>query len=236
MMQITHSKPVAHIYAFALVWLTFALAGFSIDSGRDVLIILLLSFLVSGIVFVISFVVRTVRKIVFGISSVFRKNDDLDKTPIPVFTNTGNAELDAVIQEGFTLICELQNASRKIKNKDIVRKTGEMIDISHKIIEKLKRQPQLFSSAKRFFNYYLPTTTKLVTNYSYMESQGVTGDNISKAMQKIENSLTTLVGAYKNQLDTLFSNTAMDIETDIDALEQILEQESLLKNHKFKGE
>lgn len=227
MTQVKPQKPVAHIYAFAFTWLFYALIGVSLQDVMDVLALSLIAFLISTIVFLISFLIRKIRK----------KNSVAEEllSPIATSAHTGNLELDAVIHEGLSLLGELQNASLEIKNQEIVQRVNEIIDMSHKIIEKLKRQPQLLSSAKRFFNYYLPTTTKLITNYSYMENQGVTGGNISNTMQKIENSLTSLANAYKTQLDTLFSHTAIDLETDIAALEQILKQEGLLQNE-FKGE
>jgi len=233
MEQTKSSKPVSYIYAFAFIWLLYALIGYPIDSGADVAALLILASGISGIVFLISFLIRKFNK----------KSDAMQGASVPTpvsaskasaTVSTGNPELDAVIQEGLVLLRELQDASQRIKNENIVRETNEMINISHKIIEKLKRQPQLLSSAKRFFNYYLPTTTKLITNYSYMESQGVTGGNISNTMQKIEDNLATLAGAYRTQLDTLFSSTSMDLETDIDALEQILKKDGLLENkHKI---
>ena len=231
MTQTKRSKSVGYIYAFGITWLLFALMGIPLYDGYDVIAMFVIAAGVSGIVFFISSVIR----------KFSGKNDDSQEASMPTVAHksasagTGNAELDAVIDEGLALLYELRNASQNIKNKDIVRETDEIIDISHKIIEKLKRQPQLLSSAKRFFNYYLPTTTKLITNYSYMESQGVTGENISNTMQKIENSLATLSDAYRKQLDTLFSSTSTDLESDIDALEQILKKEGLVQN-KFKGE
>lgn len=221
MAQTNHPKPVAHFYTFAFTCLLFALVGISINNVLEAVVTLILAFLASLIAFLISFLVRKIRK----------KLTVAEPEP----TTTANLEVDAVIGEGFALISELQSASQKIRNPDMVRETNRMIDVSHKIIEKLKRQPQLLSSAKRFFNYYLPTTTKLITNYSYMESQGVTGGNISAAMEKIENSVTALANAYKAQLDSLFSHTVMDLETDIAALEQILKQEGLLQKE-LKGE
>lgn len=218
MTQEKSQKPVAHLYAFALVWLFFAILGYKIFSFYNIMVIAVFAFTVSLIVYLISFAIRKFRK----------RGENIGLTPVMQSVRTGNSELDTVITESQLLIRELTAAKRKIQSPAIVRTTDEIIDISHKIIEKLQRQPQLFSSARRFFNYYLPTTTNLITNYSYMESQGISGGNISSAMQKIEGSLTTLANAYRTQLDTLFSHTAIDLETDIAALEQILKQEGLL--------
>ena len=141
---------------------------------------------------------------------------------------TGNPEVDAFVAEGHALINALDIAKRKLKNKSIAAKSDEIIEVSKNIIDKIRRNPQLISSVRRFLNYYLPTANKLVTNYNYMENQGVEGGNIFETMQKIDDSLDTLLSACKKQLDNLFSHTAMDISADIDVLETVLKQEGLI--------
>ncbi|MCL2588879.1 MAG: 5-bromo-4-chloroindolyl phosphate hydrolysis family protein [Oscillospiraceae bacterium] len=221
MAQNARPKPVAHIYAFAAVWLLFALVGISFNGAFDVVMMTILASGVSGIVFFIS-----------SITGRRKRRPDIVETlmpeqkPEPVAT-TGSPEVDAVVDEADVLLSELNAAKQKIRNREIVSKTDEIADISNKIVEKLKRDPQLLSSAKRFFNHYLPTTTKLITNYSYMEAQGVSGGHISETMQKIETTLDTLVNAYRAQLDTLFSKAALDLKTDIDVLESVLQTEGL---------
>ena len=229
MAQIKSQKPVAHIYTFAFMWLLSALAGNPIHSVMDFAATAIISFSASTIVYLALSFIRKLKNRGGNVSA-----RDMEE-PVMETASTNNPELDAVVSESRLLLEELESAKLRIRSRDIARKTDEIIDISHKIIEKLRRQPQLLSSARRFFNYYLPTTTKLITNYSYMESQGVSGGNISNTMQKIENSLDNVSNAYRAQLDTLFSNTAIDLETDIDALENILKQEGLMQNN-FKGE
>ena len=239
-------KLVAHIYAFGFTCLLFALIQEPINDGYDVFAILFIAFCVSCFVFAIASIVRlftSVKEVVTQKltvettpQSVSPETNNTSAEPEAVpSVNTGNPKLDEVIIEGQNLLEKLQTAAQSIKNKSVVQETNKMIDTSHKIIEKLKRNPDLLSSAQRFFNYYLPTTTKLVTNYVYMEKQGIEGGNISDTMQKIEASLSTLGGAYKTQLDALFSHTAMDLETDIAALEQVLKKEGLLQNELTMG-
>ena len=219
------SKPVAHYYAFALTWLLFAVLGIPIHDFGDVLAVFL-SALVAGVV------TRLVSTI---ISKMRNKKEVAQDTDVITFSATGNAEIDVVIKEGVAQLNELRNSSYRIKNPDVKKEAIEMADISNKIIEKLKRKPELLSSVRRFFNYYLPTTVKLVTNYRNMESQGVSGENIGGAMEKIENSMATLVEAYRTQLDSMFSHTAVDLESDVDVLEHILKQQGLVETKEDAG-
>ncbi|HBR07464.1 MAG TPA: hypothetical protein DD735_01050, partial [Clostridiales bacterium] len=76
-------------------------------------------------------------------------------------------------------------------------------------------------------NYYLPTTIKLLNAYDRMSDLGIEGENLSKSMSSIECMLDTAIEAYKKQLDSLFANQALDIETDISVMNRMLAREGL---------
>ena len=60
-----------------------------------------------------------------------------------------------------------------------------------------------------------------------MSGQGIEGENLSKSMNSIENMLDTAIEAFKRQLDSLFEDQALDIETDISVMNRMLEREGL---------
>jgi len=268
MPQKTESKPVAHIYTFAISWgimnwSEITARGSMAEDGFLVYMIamLIICAIPTGIAYLI---VRKpkgyVKSIQQPISSqqpnlVPHNNGNMDTNNSQTNTNSpqmatdssqtdttssqaktgksriietsGNPEVDAITDKGIELLKGVFTVKSEIKNESVVQKVEEIIDTCVKIIDKIRRQPELVSSGNRFLNHYLPTTAKLVDNYHYMESQGVTGGNISETMKKIEDTLETLRNAYQNQLDTLFSSTALDLATDIDVLENILKQEGL---------
>ena len=216
-----HPKLVAPIYTFAFVWLFFALVGISLNDFLEVVLMTILSLGASVIAYGIAAPIRWFRR---------RRNPAAAAAPPPKPLDADELAIETVINEGRALIAELENAKRSIQKQEVAHRTGEVIDISNKMIEKLRRQPGTLSAAKRFFSYYLPTTSKLITSYSYLESQGIPGGHISSTMQKIEGTLDTLTEAYKTQLDALFSHTALDLETDIQVLENILKAEGLIQS------
>ena len=86
-----------------------------------------------------------------------------------------------------------------------------------------QKSPQLHS----FLSYYLPTTLKILRSYAQLEDQEVDGQNISAAMERIENMMDKVVEGFEKQLDQLFQGDTMDITADVDVLEQMLAQEGL---------
>ena len=60
-----------------------------------------------------------------------------------------------------------------------------------------------------------------------MNSQEISGSNITGSMQRIEDMLDTAIDAYKRQLDALFANQAADIQMDIEVMNGMLAREGL---------
>ena len=60
-----------------------------------------------------------------------------------------------------------------------------------------------------------------------MEEQGVEGENITASKERITQMLDTMDVAFEKQLDALFGDTALDIDTDITVMEGMMAQEGL---------
>ena len=80
---------------------------------------------------------------------------------------------------------------------------------------------------RSFLSYYLPTTLKILRAYARMEEQGVEGENIRSAKARIEGMMDKVVEGFEKQLDKLFQDDAMDIATDVQVLERMLEKDGL---------
>ena len=136
-------------------------------------------------------------------------------------------EVQAVVDEGRRAHAELEHLYATIPNLSVKSKIRELINVSDKIIEDAVNDPSDVPQIKKFLDYYLPTTIKLLNAYDRMGAQGIEGQNISGTMQSIEEMLDTAVTAYKKLLDSLFANQALDVETDIEVMNTLLKREGL---------
>lgn len=135
--------------------------------------------------------------------------------------------VQAVVDEGARAHSELQRLYAVIPDLTVKRKISEIIDVSDKIVEDAIHDPSDVPQIKKFLDYYLPTTIKLLNAYDRMGAQGIEGENISKTMSSINEMLDTAIVAYKKLLDSLFANQAMDIETDIAVMNTLMQREGL---------
>ena len=79
-------------------------------------------------------------------------------------------------------------------------------------------------------SYYLPTTLKILRAYGQLESQEISGENITSAMERIEGMMDKVVEGFEKQLDQLFQGDAMDITADVEVLERMLAKDGLSSN------
>lgn len=142
-------------------------------------------------------------------------------------SDTGNPELDKIIDEGNDYIEKLRKANDSIADEGISGSIDRMEKACEGIFAYVKDRPEKVPQIKRFLNYYLPTTLKLLGSYEKLSRQAVKGENISATMFDIEGMMQTIATAFEKQLDGLFGDEAMDIQADIAVFESILQQEGL---------
>ncbi len=150
-----------------------------------------------------------------------------DPVPEPEPETTGNAELDALVLERDRAVSEMRRLNDNIADPKISAQIDRMEDLTQKIIAHVVDHPQKLPQIRKFLNYYLPTTLKLLNAYDRMDAAGVSGANIDGTMGKIETMMDTVVQAFERQLDALFGDEALDISTDITVMENMLAREGI---------
>ncbi len=141
---------------------------------------------------------------------------------------TGNEELDKMIADGKLAIGEMRRLNESIKDETVSRQIDRLEEISGKIFAQVQAEPKKLPQIRKFMSYYLPTTLKLLNAYDRMSDQGVSGENISGTMKRVEDMMDTIVQAFEKQLDSLFGAEALDISTDIVVLDNMMAREGLV--------
>ena len=143
-------------------------------------------------------------------------------------------EVDPIVEEGNRALSEMGRLYMSIKDPEIKAKINELMRVTDKITQDAIADPSDVPQIKKFMNYYLPTTIKLLNAYDRMSAQGIEGENLNKTMKSIDAMLDDAIAAYKKMLDSLFANQALDIETDIEVMNTMLAREGLANNKEFE--
>ena len=141
--------------------------------------------------------------------------------------STGNPEIDKMLKDGRLAISEMKRLDENIAHVGISADIVRLEEISTKIFEEVKRDPKKLQQIRRFMDYYLPTTLKLLNSYDRMSTAGVSGENIDTTLNKVEGMMRNVVAAFEKQLDALYGAEAMDISADITVLETMMAREGL---------
>ena len=215
-METSKRKPVAPFYAVAVLWLAY---GLLFPLYAPVHYILLAA--ASGVVF---FAVNAVCK---NAGTVGGTEQAAPKAAEKKEETTGNAELDKMLKDGRLAISEMKRLDDNIADEGISADIVRLEQVSAKIFEEVGRSPEKLPQIRRFMDYYLPTTLKLLNAYDRMSGTGVSGENIDATLARVEGMMRTIVSAFEKQLDSLYGTEALDISTDITVLETMMAREGL---------
>ena len=93
------------------------------------------------------------------------------------------------------------------------------------ICDWLEAHPESLPKTRRFAEYYIPTTLKLL--HTYNDVQGQQGENAETIRRDIAGILHTLNQAYENLYNNLLSDVALDVSSEIAALQGMLASDGL---------
>lgn len=151
----------------------------------------------------------------------------------PKRKSTGDPDIDKMIEDTEKAMIEMNRLNDEIQDPVISEQIEHLQLVTGKIVVAVIKDHKKKTQVRRFFNYYLPTTIKLLNSYDRMGDAGVSGMNIDGIKGKVEEMMKVLVTAYDKQLDALFADEALDISTDITVMENLLRSEGLTEE---KGE
>ena len=157
-------RSVIPIYLIGVVWLVFALF-FSLRTLTDYA----LCTVVSAAVFVVGKAVfpDRVYQMPGGQAEEPEKKAEQPRREEPKQKeekreSTGDPELDKLIQERDRAVSEMRRLNDSIEDETISAQIDHLEEVTRKIIGEVVKQPKKLPQIRRFLNYFLPTTLKIL--------------------------------------------------------------------------
>ena len=119
----------------------------------------------------------------------------------------------------------LEQEQQLMQDAQGVEELARMQKTTQAICDWLEAHPESLPKARRFAEYYIPTTLKLL--HTYNDVQGQQGENAEAIRRDIAGILHTLNQAYDNLYDKLLSDVALDVSSEIAALQGMLANDGL---------
>ena len=143
--------------------------------------------------------------------------------PQPEKAETGDAPLNLDTARRFAAV--LEKEQQLMQDAQAREELVAMHKTATAICDWLEAHPESQPKTRRFAEYYIPTTLKLL--HTYNDVQGQQGENAETIRRDIAGILHTLNQAYENLYNNLLSDVAMDISSEIAALQGMLANDGL---------
>ena len=143
--------------------------------------------------------------------------------PQPEKPESGAAPLNLDTARRFAAV--LEKEQQLMQDAQAQEELAAMHKTTTAICDWLEAHPESQPKTRRFAEYYIPTTLKLL--HTYNDVQGQQGENAETIRRDIAGILHTLNQAYENLYNNLLSDVAMDISSEIAALQGMLANDGL---------
>ena len=143
---------------------------------------------------------------------------------------TGNQQADNVILKGQEMLNTIRNENIVITDETLSAQMDTLADKCQQIFRTVSSEPSKAPHVRKFMNYYLPTTLKVLANYRTMQERGVSYQDMCQARDSAVRCMNMVLTACQKQIDALHKENMLDISTDIEVMEQMLKRDGYIEN------
>ncbi|MBO4471124.1 MAG: 5-bromo-4-chloroindolyl phosphate hydrolysis family protein [Clostridia bacterium] len=154
-----------------------------------------------------------------------RKRAEASKIPL-----TGDKVADQVITTGIQMLDTIRRENAAIPDQELTEQMNNLSLRCEQIFRTVSEAPSKAPQVRKFMNYYLPTTLKMLANYRTMQQRGVSYGEMKEARETTVHGMNLILTACQKQIDNLHRDNMLDISTDIDVLEQMLKRDGFTEN------
>ena len=154
-----------------------------------------------------------------------RKRAEASRIPL-----TGDKIADQVITTGQDMLATIKKENAAIPDQELTEQMNNLSIKCEQIFRTVSETPSKAPQVRKFMNYYLPTTLKMLANYRTMQQRGVSYGEMKEARETTVHGMNLILTACQKQIDNLHRDNMLDITTDIDVLEQMLKRDGFTEN------
>ncbi len=159
-----------------------------------------------------------------------RQDEELMKNPVPAPTPAAEPAEKTDADD----LSALRREIARVENADIREKAERLCRHAEDIFAWVKLHPECTDDVRRFCSYYLPTAAKLLSTYNEVAPHADESSVAAGIEGEVSRVLDTMITAFRELMDHLLQNTAVDMKAEISALETVLAQEGLTEQEMLK--
>lgn len=197
-------------------------------------------YVTGGVVFVLALLIRpwkwwqylivaAVGGLTFLIAKVCSKTKTFDRPVEHELMLTGFAETDSMLKQADSQLRQIKRSAEKIEKTDasFAGMLNELSTDAYKLVDYISEHEKQITQLRRFFNYYLPTLEKFAGEYVNLEKGGSSAEHVVRTKEEIVDATEAMKVLFKKLFDKMYTDTALDISTDVDVLETMLKSDGV---------
>ena len=110
--------------------------------------------------------------------------------PIP---KTGDNAVDSLVEKGQEMLAQIRHENDLIPDAQLTDQMNQLDKVANQIFHTVAEHPEKAPQIRRFLDYYLPTTLKMLTGYRKMDERQVKGQNANETRAQIREAMDTVL-------------------------------------------
>lgn len=136
-------------------------------------------------------------------------------------------ELKRIVREGREQVNRIEEIGLKIMNHTVRVDILEICSIANDIFDNFLKDPRDIKESRRFLNYYLDTTERIVSKYYELSKAVYLSDEAKKTLKDVESTLVLIKDSFRNHLKKLTENDVLDLEAEVKVLQNTIKREGI---------
>ena len=162
----------------------------------------------------------------YALTLIFNRNEVLQER-----IDLERLEYEQLTAQASSTIKQIKGLEGKIENSGIQSNISQICETSDKILLSLKEKPKKMKQVRKFVDYYLPFTLKILDQYDRVENQSLTSQESIDFMERVERMLDRVKLACEAQLNNMYDLDIIDTNADIKVFETMLKTDGLVDNN-----
>ena len=127
-------------------------------------------------------------------------------------------------------VAELRDSADVLDRQTDIDSVNRIIELTEKIFNRTRENPDLKYEARRFFERYLPMITEVVSKYKDVNSHKDVKDQVDAVKDDLTEVLDRTEEAFDIMLKELLENDIMELQVNIETLKRKISRDGLVKS------
>lgn len=125
----------------------------------------------------------------------------------------------------------IREANDRIPGLEVSVDIYDIENLTSRIFEYVIEDASRYEDLKTFFEYYLPTTLKLINTYVNLEEQSMQTSQIRRTKNEIKAMIKNTKKAFAKLYDKILGVKALDISAEISTMESMMASQGLINEY-----